>query len=121
MTTNEINEIKANLSQFTGSEHYYKILGGIMYTDSLKYLAETCQCYWFLDVICSHALSNPKVNKEPFQVYKLTVNANHSAIVEISDGNDNILDKQRIEFTDFPLDSITVWCIDGIILSPSEY
>jgi len=43
------------------------------------------------------------------------------AVVEVSDGNDKILLEQKIEFTDFPLDSIVLWKVDDVVLLPSEY
>ena len=121
MTTEQINEIKANLSQFTGTEYYYHhFLGNLMYTDGVKYLAEACGAYWLIDIVASFAFDK-RVKNEDFQVYKLTVQKDHTALVEVSDGNDKILAKQAIEFTDFPLDSITLWLTNGIILLPSEY
>jgi hypothetical protein len=32
-----------------------------------------------------------------------------------------ILYSQEIGFTDFPLDTMVLWCCDGTILLPSEY
>jgi hypothetical protein len=112
-------EIQENLGMFTGTEHYYKHLG-IMITDGVKYLAESAGAYWFVDLISSYQFS-PEVKDEKFQVYKLEVKADKSAIVEISDGNFNILITQEIEYTDFPLVEIKLYCIDKICLLPSEY
>jgi hypothetical protein len=42
-----------DLRQFTGSEHWYRhgISRLSLYTDGVKYLAETASAYWFLDEI----------------------------------------------------------------------
>ena len=87
MTT---TEIKQELSQFNGTDNYYTHLFGIVYTDGIRYLAEECQCYWLIDLVASYQ-SEQDVKKEEFQVYKLRVNSDKSAVVEISDGNDNII------------------------------
>jgi hypothetical protein len=113
------NQIKEELNQFCGTEHYYKHLFGIVYTDGIRFLAEECQCYWLIDLVASYQ-SDVKVKKEEFQVYKLTVNPDHSAIVEITDGNYNIIAQQFVEFTDFPLDEITLWCSNQVLYLPSE-
>jgi hypothetical protein len=113
-------QIKSELNHFTGTEHYYKHPFGILFTDGVKFLAEECQSYWLIDLVASYQVEE-SVMKEPFQVFKLTVNKDHSAKVEISDGNDNILHLQIIDYTDFPLDQIQLWCIDKICILPSEY
>ncbi len=45
---------QAELAQFTGTEQYYKHLGGLVYTDGVKYLAEKAGSYWLLDIIASY-------------------------------------------------------------------
>jgi hypothetical protein len=60
----------------------------------------------------------------------LTVNADASATVVCTDGNDKERYRQVIPFTDFPLPDITRYCcrdgvlgrgIDWVILLPREY
>lgn len=113
-------ELLISLQCFTGTEHYYKHPFGIKFTDGVKYLADECQCYWLLDIVASYQF-DINVKNEDFQVFKLKVNEDHSALVEISDGNHNILMTQEIEYTDFPLQEIELWCIDKICILPSEY
>jgi hypothetical protein len=113
-------QIKDELRNFTGTEHYYKHPFGILFSDGLKFLCDEAQCYWLLDLVASYQVEESVMN-EPFQVFKLTVNKDHSALVEISDGNDNILQHQFIEYTDFCLDEMIIWCIDKICILPSEY
>jgi len=43
-----------------------------------------------------------------------------SALV-CSDGNDNIAYRQHVEFTDFPLDEITLYFANNVIYLPSEH
>ena len=114
------SEILENLNNFYGTENYYRHLFGIVYTDGIRFLAEECQCYWLIDLVASYQ-SHDKVKLEEFQVYQLTVNADHSAVVEITDGNYNIITTQDIEFTDFPLDEITLWFTNNVLYLPSEH
>lgn len=107
--------------QFNGTENYYKHeLFNIKYTDGIKYLAEVADCYWLIDLVASYQYE-PKFKDERFMVYHLKVNKDLSATVKISDGDENILGMQDIEYTDFPLSEIKLWFVDGILILPSEY
>jgi hypothetical protein len=113
-------EIMENLPYFTGTVHYYKHPLGIMLTDGVKYLAESAEMWWYADLIASYQYE-PKVRCEEFQVYKLKVNEDKSAIVEITDGNKNILMVQKIEYTDCPLKEVVLWFENGVCYLPSEH
>ena len=113
-------EILENLCFFTGSEHMYLHPFGIKFSDGVKYLAESAEMWWYVDLVASYQ-HEPKVKSESFQVFKLIVDEDKTAIVEISDGNNNILMKQKIEFTDTPLKEVVLWCIDKICILPTEY
>ena len=116
-TPNEIIEI---LSQFSGTENYYQHQFGIYYTDGIMEMATICQAFWLVDVVASYQFE-PKISEEHFQVFGLKVNEDKSAIVEISDGNDNILMTQNLEFTDFPLPEIELWFSQKVCYLPSEH
>ena len=113
-------EIRSELDQFTGTEHYYRHFFGVVYTDGVKYLSEQCQCFWLFDAIASWQ-TDPKVMKEEFQVWKLKVLEDKSAILSCEDGNYNVIVTQEIEYTDFPLDSITVFFANSTLYLPSEH
>lgn len=38
-----------------------------------------------------------------------------------TDSDEPTLYSKPIDFTDFPLDSIKIYCVDGVIMLPSEY
>ena len=113
-------EILDALPCFTGTEHYYKHPFGIMITDGVKFLADSAISWWLLDIVASYQFDT-NVKNEEFQVFNLKVREDKSAIVEISDGNHNVLATQELEFTDFPLDEIELWCISKVCILPSEY
>ena len=117
---NSAKEIKDSLNLFTGTEHYYQHPFGILYTDGVKFLADSCACYWLIDAVASWQYDE-LVKQTEFQVYKLKVNEDKSAVLNIEDGNYNIIQTQAIEYTDFPLDSIELWFTNNVCYLPSEH
>ncbi len=116
-----LSKLTVELMQFNGTEHIYKHAFGIIhYTDGVKYLAENANCYWLIDIVASYQ-AEEKVKDEPFQVYHLEVRSDKTAVITITDGNDNLLALQKLEFTDFPLPEIKVWCINKVLMLPGEY
>ena len=113
-------QIKQELMQFTGTENYFRHPFGIVFTDGIKFLADECQCYWLIDAVASWQCDE-KVKLEDFQVFKLRVSEDRSAVLNIEDGNSNIIAKQEIEFTDFPLDGIEIWFSNNVLYLPSEH
>ena len=117
-------EILAELPNFYGTENYYRLsplFRTFVLTDGAKYLADAAGAWWLMDAIASHLGS---YRDEGFVVAKF------QAIVGgwelgITDGNEHFLATQRIEFSDFPLDEITLYVIKQddlwVVLLPSEY
>ena len=113
----------SDLNQFTGSENWYRhgLNRNVTYTDGAQYLAEKGGAYWLLDAIAICQLHEKHVAAEEFQVWKLTVREDRTATLVCDDGNDNIVYTQHIEFTDFPLDEVTLYFANNVIHLPSEY
>lgn len=112
------------LSQFTGTDNWYKhpLAPGITYTDGVKYMAEKAGAYWLLDQIAIPQRYESKLKAHPFQVWKLRRDTDGpGAELIVEDGNDNVIQRQRIDCTDFPLLEIDLWFTDNVILLPSEY
>lgn len=120
----DTTDLKTELNQFTGTEHYYKfsvLFPTLVLTDGAKYLAEKAQCYWLMDIIGSVQYN---LKNEAFQVVNLKVE-DTKGIVTVDDGNDNILYTQKTSYTDFPMGEIKLYVCDGdgnkVIMLPSEY
>jgi hypothetical protein len=114
------NSANDNYKEFTGTDYYYDHGFGFKTTDGAQQLAEDYGANWFIDLIISHQTS-AKVRAEGFQVWKLTrIDGTHFKAV-CEDGNDNVVVTQDIEYSDFKDDSVTMWCVDRVILLPSEY
>lgn len=115
------NELKSNLSQFIGTENFHRITSRHILTDDTKYLAENAKCYCLMDAITSH---HPKYFHDYFAVAELKVKCN-SATLTLDYGNGNVFARQYIEYTDFPLNEIKLYCsFDGkywVIMLTSEY
>lgn len=122
-------ELKYQLTQFHGTEGYLRynpvLCPKVLLTDGAKFLAEEAGAYWFMDLIASHLPSIPK--EEHFVVAWLVKN-NGGAKFFLQDDIPASVPAyaiQKIEYTDFPLDEITLYVArqEGhwIILLPSEY
>ena len=109
------SEILRGLAQCIGTEQYFcsRYLW-FKYTDGIKFLWESCESYWLLTAISSYK------TKQNFQVWNLKKNPDNSALLTMKTSKKNIVE-QKIPYTDFPLDEIEVYLIDGILLLKSEY
>lgn len=119
MNTDEFN---TSLSQFIGTERYFRISQCAVLTDGTKYLADTVKAYWLMDAIASYL---PQfTGREDFVVAELTVVENKADLV-LENGNGHVLDRQHIDYTDFPLSSIQLFACWGgefwVLMLPSEY
>ena len=121
------SELQSNLSQFTGTEQYHRY-GSFNLTDGIKYLADFAQCYWLLDIIQSHKFH---ITKEPFVIIILEKNENGSFTfyayrdwdsgLSHEEQKEELIVKQEIPSSDFPLDFIQLYVIDKVILLTTEY
>jgi hypothetical protein len=115
------NELKSNLSQFIGTENFHRITARHILTDGTKYLAEQAQCFWLMTAVASHL---PKHFHDYFAVAELKVVGNSATLI-LDDGNGNVFARQSIEYTDFPLSEIKLYCSFDeefwVIMLTSEY
>ncbi|MET3114638.1 hypothetical protein AAKU52_002373 [Pedobacter sp. CG_S7] len=102
-----------------GSENFYKHTFGSIYTDGIKYLADTYECYWFLDII---SIYSNKIKGEEFQVWNLKrLNETSQFKITVTDGNKNVLKTLDIPLSDFKSNQLDVWLVSGTIMLPAEY
>jgi hypothetical protein len=114
---------RAELAQFTGSEQWHRhgLARSILFTDGAKYVADKAGAYWLLDEIALAQRFEKSVAAEEFQLWKLTVKPDHTAVLACEDGNGEAVLSKAIPFTDFPLDEIKFYVTNNTILLPSEY
>ena len=107
-----------DLNQFVGDLERWRhqLCPSLLYTPGIKYLCENGgdgdnTAWWLLDAIASYQ-SNLCINSNgdlrSLQFWKLKVEGS-KAVLTCEDGNNNIFITQRIEYTDFCLDEISVW------------
>jgi hypothetical protein len=114
---------RAELAQFSGSEQWHRhgLVRSILFTDGAKYVADKAGAYWLLDEIALAQRFEKSVAAEEFQLWKLTVKPDHTAVLACEDGNGVAVLSKAIPFTDFPLDEIKFYVTNSTILLPSEY
>jgi hypothetical protein len=110
-----------------GQLHRRGPMSGVVYTDGVKYLADEADANWLIDEIAL-AQRRPKVSGEHFQAWKLKVEPSQQALLVCrrpappdEDGGDDVVYKKRIDFTDFPLDEVSLYCVEGTLMLPNEY
>ena len=120
------SELIRELNNFPGSEtftHYSPLIfPKVILTEGTKYIADEWGAYWLMDAISSHLLKT----RGEFVVVKLIKNGNAATLTLADDAPPTVIyAKQEIEYTDFPLDEITLYAIYDsrywTILLPSEY
>ena len=120
-----MDEAKLELSEFYGSETFtrYSVLSNSVLTEGCKYVAERAGAYWLFDTIDSYL--NTKFKGQDV-VSTLAVNRDNTAEFTMTSMDDEPLATQTIEFTDFPIEGITIWSMRNELgahthMLPSEY
>ena len=111
-------DIQSELNQFTGTGRYWRY-GSLNLTDGVHFLAEKCRCFWLIDSILLAQSRFPKL--KDFQLWTLDVQENKSATLSLFKDTDKLVWTHKISHTDFPLTTIKLYCINDVLLLPSEY
>ena len=130
MTTHTLTQ--SDLRQFTGTENWYRhgLVRSVTYTDGAQYVAEHGGAHWLLDIIAIAQRHEKQVSAEPFQVWTLTVSSDQTGTVTCEDGNGKQVYRQKLDYTDFPLPEVQLYCckdgllghsVERVILLPGEY
>jgi hypothetical protein len=95
---------KADLMQFTGSEHWYRhaMVRDVLYTDGVRYVAETVGAYWLIDEIAFAQQGDSLLAAEEVQSWRLNVNADHTAMLTCEDGNGGVVFTKAIDLRRSP-------------------
>jgi hypothetical protein len=121
MTTKTLS--KSDLAQFTGSENWYRhgINRNVVYTDGAQHVAEHGRAHWLSRRDRDHSALQQGSRRRGISGVETHRGSDRSATLSCDDGNDNIVFTKRIEYTDFPLDEITLYFANNVIHLPSEY
>jgi hypothetical protein len=107
----------SDLSNFFGSENFYRYMGGAIFTDGIKFLMDN-GAHW----LCSDAMiackMEPKLRGQEFISIKAKVK-DSKAVVIYDDGNGNVLFRQKYDGTDLPCD-LDFYFENGTMMLTSE-
>jgi hypothetical protein len=109
----------------TNQYHRFSILFKEVLTDGIKYLCDTLQCYWLMDIVGSVQYM-PKIKaNNSFIVWKIKVNEdksfNVSAYSDSPFNKENLLYSQDGKYTDFLFNEFEFYQNGEVILLKSEY
>ena len=117
------------LAQFIGTTRYHRYTMGLILTDGAAFLAKNGAA-WLLDIVASARLV-PAVRRAEFEFWTLRVDlTKHCAEVVCTDGNGereaNILYRQGVGYTDFPLAEQRLYVVADsslgkVVMLTSEY
>lgn len=113
------SKLLEELASFTGGDCFYRhpLNRSVIYTEGVQYLALKAEAFWLVDAVASY-FGSPEMREatakdhrlESLQFWRLEVGEDRSALLTArSDDGVEPFITQRIEFTDFPLDSVDVW------------
>lgn len=126
MTTKEkisYEELSNNLDRFIGSEHFYPIaFSPLVFTEGIKYFAETCECFWLIDLI-GHGLK--RLHRELGYLFiDIEVNKRHTVHVTVrqDSGMPVVFEKKQRDLCKIiPVGTYRLYLMNDTLLLPSEY
>ena len=127
MTTKEkltYEDFTNNLEQHIGSMHFYPVtFTPVVVTEGIKYFADTCQCYWLLELLLYSNLL--KLHKELGYLFiTIEVNKRHTVHVTVrqDDGMPVVFEKKQRDICKLiPVGSYMFYLMDNTLLLPNEY
>lgn len=128
MMISTCDELNRQLAGYSGTDTYYCLpyqseadKPKTIYTNGVRAMARKCDAYWLIQLIEETQHTEEGIDDQPFQVYRISSTGNNVLIV-VDDG------REVPEFTfktnlvqRFPVGDFKVWCVDNVILLPSEY
>lgn len=129
------NELLAELAQFTGDVERFKhaLNRRLLFTPGVRHLAERARCFWLIDAVATWigsrefaAAAQRDLRIGGIHFWHLVVATDGSArLTAVADSGEEPFIRQAIEFTDFLLTEIHLYCaFDGehwTLMLPSEY
>lgn len=122
-----VKDLEENLTRFQGSEVMYSIPWlETYYTEGIKYLARTAECYWLISDVS--IVGKSLMAKSYFVTIDFKrlaeeeqKNRGYEGMITYSDGNGKIFKSQAYELTDFPLNYLRLFFVDNTLMLPTEY
>ncbi len=123
-TTQRITDpdtLRGALAQFYGTEKWYRHpFTHWMYTDGVKFFADSAGAYWLLDILLTETIAAMKERGDTFCMVEFFVKGG-SARIHADDGDGNVFWNRYIEHTDAPEGTWDFYLVDDVLMLPSEY
>lgn len=120
----DAQELRNELRNFTGTETWFRhpLNRNITYTEGTKFFVENAGggAYWLLDILVTQPEILTQMREGGFATITLEV-VGSKATLTCGDGNDNVVYRREIDYTDCPEGTWVLWFTDNVILLPSEY
>lgn len=111
----------SELAQFNGTETWYRDrLSGILYTEGVQYISDK-GAHWFISDTLINISMLPELSNQDFLHIQVKKTEETKAVYTIDDGNNNILYKQEIPFTDLNVEKLRLFFSNNVLMLPSEY
>lgn len=105
-------KLQQGLRHCIGSERFYRhaLARRVCFTDGVKFLADTAESYWLIDKVALQCELTPALKAEWMQQWTLTVTDDgvHRRAELVATGAAGELHREQLDYTDFPLNSITL-------------
>lgn len=126
MTTKEnlsYEVFSSNLDQFIGSMEFYRLgLVPIVATEGIKYFADTCQCYWLLDLI---TINLYRLHQQLGYLFiDIEVNKRHTVHITVRQDKDMpvVFEKKQKDICEIiPVGKYQFYLMNNTLLLPNEY
>lgn len=118
-------ELQLGLSQFTTIDGWYHhCLHQFVFSDGVKWLCDRTQCDGLLTTIAYYQfrIKLQYRSLEPFQIWHLTCSEDRFGVLTCkAPGTNKAIIRKELDFVNSPLDNLTLWLINGMLLLPNEY
>lgn len=116
-------ELQERLAGYTGTENYYRhpLARSITYTDGVRAFAQHAEAHWLVDILATQPEILKQMRDEDFAMVTLTVGRSNKADLVATDGNDRVVYKRHLDFTDCPPGEWKFYMMNDVIMLPSEY
>lgn len=116
------NDIERKLEQFRKPTHLIPLKQGYWMTEGVQYLMEATYCEWLIRKTLRWLQQSPELRMQKILVFVLKVDLKtHQGKLDVQNEDRHTLKEIRLEFTDFPLPWISLWCKDKVFMLPSEF
>jgi hypothetical protein len=112
-----------NLSQFHGSEVFFRHLTGAVYSEGVRFVAQMCGAFWLIDEVLFGQMdrrvrANPRLRE--IQFWRLSVVGSEATLTCREDDGEPPAYTKQIPYTDFPEGDFDLWFENRTLYLPQE-